>query len=701
MSDHPQFAAALVLALDVFCRRARSGKRFSIKCRHITSVLAKFFEYLWISDIYNLSGVQIDILRELIQSIGRGGWQDALCIRERLSGWVLAGGLPGELVSSNGKSVVTERFCSALGTNANGQEAVLYAAFLDAAREGAIVKSSGAASCSASDIEDELPESTQYSQSTLREVMTTLNYLFDLPLGVGTKIYPFPDIQGMAKRHGRGASRTKNLGIAEAGKLLAECVRWIYQIGPRLVELVRQLSECVIQSSSESREVLGHNLDEFLRISSLRAELDTILPGPISGLDSKRTEHRSMTVRSAIVLLQTAVFVVVATMNARRRDEVIHRKYGIHQGFIVALDAELGLFKGEFYVEKTLLDYDFFYVNQITVDACSLLETLQEIYFKVDHVLGRRLVDEIPPRERSLFSYRRMSRIAGIGAELCWYEFDIGRGVGRWFVQLALGADTRLRPHPHMFRRFYALVYYYQYSNATLQALSQQMGHRSLLSTLVYVTDGTSRKEGERIKDVIGSPRAQGIRLQNKATQKELDKVSDELLFDTVLEVLEGTAVSGGYPRYIRHVHRMLLKSVDYDEENFRQASKRIVQILKSRGHEPQPMPHGQCNAGRSASSHLAACGKAYDRRFRKELTSPITCSGCSYQSFNEGYLEALKIDLASQKKRLGSIVGVERLVLEKLIKDTESVIFFHMKRMGLLGESDACRSSITIDRSE
>lgn len=429
LSAYPPFAAMLVLALDAFARRAISEKNFVGRCRILAAILAKFLEYLWIQDIFVLSEFRDASWRELIRAIGRGGWQEALRIHERLSDWLQAGGDPGELVSANGKSIVTGRFGPALGTNVNGQEAVLYAMLLNALPREATAESKWAAFQAVANTEDEMSHSARYSQSTLREVMKALNFLFDLPLGLGADVYPFANIQTTAKRYGRAPSRTRNLGIAEAGKLLAECTRWIYQIGPKLVDLVRLLGDCVAQSSNESREVLGHNLDEFLRTSELRAELDVLLPAPVIALDSKRTESRTMTVRSAILLLQTAVFIVVATMNARRRDEVIHRKYGIHQGFITTLDAELGLYQGEFYVEKTLLDYELFYVNQITVDACSLLEALQETYLRVDQALGRRYADDVPHRERSLFSYRRMSRITGIGADLCWYEFDVTRGV--------------------------------------------------------------------------------------------------------------------------------------------------------------------------------------------------------------------------------------------------------------------------------
>lgn len=411
LSDHVPFAAALVLALDAFIAHTVSEKGFAARCKTVVVTLAKFFEYLWTHNIFELSAVSPDDWHRLIESLGCGGWQRALQIRDRLASWVLAGGDPKTLVSANRKNIVTERFAEALGTNVVGQEAALYATLLDRVPRRATARSLRAAFESIDDIDDEISSGAQYSRSTLREVMLTVNHLFELPLGVGTSVFPYPHVQRFARRYGKPPSRTRNLGVAEAGDLLTECVKWIYQIGPKLVELISAIADCVAKSANDSRVVLGHELNAFLQASELRAELDSLLPSPILHLDSERNDLKSMTVRGALLFLYTAVFIVVASMNARRRDEILHRKYGIHQGFIVAISEELGLYQGEFYIEKTLLDYEKFYVNQFTVDACALLESVQTVFDRTDRLLGHRNVEAVPERERSLFSYRRMSRI--------------------------------------------------------------------------------------------------------------------------------------------------------------------------------------------------------------------------------------------------------------------------------------------------
>ncbi len=155
-------------------------------------------------------------------------------------------------------------------------------------------------------------------------------------------------------------------------------------------------------------------------------------------------------------------------------------------------------------------------------------------------------------------------------------------------------------------------------------------------------------------------------------------------MFDTVSQIVEGKPVSGGYPRYIRHVHRLLSKRVEFAEADLRSISLRIVEILKKRGHGPQPFRHGQCNAGSKTSSHLANCRDKKNHVLRKEGASARTCANCPFHSFNEGYLRTLKSDLADLSRSVLNAVGVERASITRSISDVTKVIKLHVSRMGL-----------------
>ncbi|WP_175145204.1 site-specific integrase, partial [Paraburkholderia phenoliruptrix] len=513
--DQPSFAAAIVLALNEYYRRSITEKAFRRRATNLAKNLAKFFEYMWFRNGTSVSSVDRESWDELIRSIGNGGWERALAIRERLIEHIQDGGDLTRLTRNSwSPNVATEAFRRALGTNVQGQETAHYVKIIKLARS----HHHDQLDMSEFICEDEQPAELM-SRSSLREVMAALNYLFDLPLGLGASAYPYPNLQDTAKKYGKPISRTRNLGVTEAGLLLSEGCRWIYEIGPRIVDLLEELFSCSGYTGKvDLQRFVVSELQSKFATSKAREHLDSLLPSPMTGLDSPAPNSSTMTLRRAILLLYTAVFVVVTSMNARRRDEVVHRKFGIHSGYIKSVSIELGLFEGKFYLEKTHMDYEDFYVNQLTVDASNLLESIQRIYVDFDKAAGRCTWSATPVRERSLFSYRRLSWTAGIGAEHCWYEFESCRGAAEQFVRLALGDEATLIATPHMFRRFYALVYYYQYSNATLQALSQQLGHRNLLTTMIYVLDGANRKEGQRIKDAMDTgalKRERALRIQH------------------------------------------------------------------------------------------------------------------------------------------------------------------------------------------
>jgi len=626
-------------------------------------------------------------MNDLIKLISRGGWQNALNIGERIKKLEISSSIVSNLVTRRGQQIsfVSDKLCAALGTNARGQETVAYANVLAEIGENKNKNETERIDALYERLSHVARKKTM-SRSSLREIMNGLNYLFDLPFDLGVKMVPYPNFQAIADRYGKVAARTRNLGAAEAGLLLSEACRWIYEIGPLVVTLVDQMSNRVVKAASEKRQVLGYDLDEWLAASAVRTSLDALLPRPLVGIDSGISSHR-MTVRRVILLLYTAVFVVIASMNARRKGEIIHRKYGIYAGFISTISEELSLFEGEFYIEKSYMDYAKFYVNKITLDASRLLESLQGSFDAVDLALKRRDVSNTPARQRALFSYRRFSRIEGVGFELCWYEFDTSRGVAREFVNLALGTGAKLVLTPHMFRRFYALIYYYQYTNASLQALSQQLAHRTLLSTLTYITDDVNRKETERIIRVIDDRTGRlkrAIAKENSSVAGQMAMVSDELLLDTVLDILEGAGVSGGYAKYIHYVHRLLGKNVSFAASDLKTMSKRIVELVKKRGHVPQPMRHGQCNIGRSTSTYLANCRDDETLELRKELASAKRCSTCPFHSCNRGYLATLKEDLAGLKNNVAFSVGIERARILQTINDIEKVIVLHSHRIGL-----------------
>lgn len=639
ITEQPRFAACMVLAVSAYWSSANTQKTRDVRAKSVASSLAKFLEFAWMKDKFELSSWTKEDFRSLATELAEGGWQHALKIKDRLleayektfqSDFSMLLRPPNGLDQG---SICTATFQAQLGTNVQGQEVKIYHKALVEGAPGLDSKIKDAASIRNvfAAIVPKRP-----STSMLRETFAVLNYAYDLPFGLGLSALPFEDGHISAKKLGRPCGRTANLTADQAARLFAESFRWVYSYGPKIVILLGEICEAVIQSHEEGRVVLGHDLDDVLQRSSSRQWLDQHLPMPVKGIDVVRTAAKSLSVRELILSLMSACFFLAATMNARRKDEISHRRFGLHKGCVKMVDEVLGLFEGEFYVEKTVCDYVSFYVNKATRDVVQLLEGIQILFDEVDVALGRGDPTSLPARERSLFTYRRISRIEGIRIERCWFDFEGNRprGNARRFVEFALG-EQKVKITPHMFRRAYALIFYYRYSNATLQALSFQMRHHSLGTTFVYVTDpwfvadaasiAAAFKDGE-------AKRQYALSLEARSFERKLGEVADELLIETVSSLLAGEPSLGSYARFVRFVHSKLSASIKFDEASLREASIKISSILRHRGHRPLCMPHGQCMAGTTRSIHLARCNvkgelgwTAAGRRQRCVHDVPIT----------------------------------------------------------------------------
>ena len=375
-------------------------------------------------------------------------------------------------------------------------------------------------------------------------------------------------------------------------------------------------------------------------------------------------------------------------MNARRRDEITHRKFGLHIGCIRSEDEELGVFKGTFYIEKTLQGYLDFYVNKTTKQAIKLLEEIQHVFDGANVSLGRASVSSSPPKEQSLFGYHRFSRIDGLKADRCWYSFtsDAATGQASYFLRRALGANFALSPHPHMFRRLYALVFIYQYENASLQALSAQLGHDDLSATEIYVTDPAMRDEAERIEfkmDVTGSRRTRAFAAHLQALRSEIDIVRDEKLLETVLSILNGEPASGGYPRFIKRFYRRISGRIDFSQLDITAQAQAIKEIVKTRGHSPKTMRHGQCMAGSQLPAHGARC-RSETGNLEAKNASPTTCFKCPQHYLSKAYLKNLERDLETlyAASRDDKLTAFERKRAAIDSDNLQKIIEFHRGRL-------------------
>ena len=209
-----------------------------------------------------------------------------------------------------------------------------------------------------------------------------------------------------------------------------------------------------------------------------------------AGLDTELT-HRTLRMAPNQVdpdrflrLTAAACFVVIAGLSARRIGEIMD--LGAHCTF-VDMDGHHWI---RIYIEKTLRTYD-----QMPIPAAvhHAIECLEEISAEARAETG----------DDSLWQYRskhggRFVRLRPNG-ELN----NLSRFVGE-------DIHKRWKFHPHQFRRFFAMVYFWRYEPGDIAALAHHLRHFELEMTRQYVTDdGFSRiwqdVAEERQRDVLAS----------------------------------------------------------------------------------------------------------------------------------------------------------------------------------------------------
>jgi len=678
------FVAAIVLVTDALMQKSGNAKSRGSHVRLAICILIKFFEFIWLRDKFHISDLTSEDFDEFAKAFAKGGWAEALKIEDRLKSAISANPeLVNELVRRKGKSnlhINRNGLKRLVGSNLHSND------INDYFRKLVVESLNGA-----------VLESTSFSKkkprpmgvSTISHVLAILNNLFDLPNSFGINYVPYPDSRRLASHLGVPPTVTKNMGVREATAVVGHAYRWLYEYGDDIVALIAGACAQVVEAHKKKRKMKGLNLDRWLASSTIARDLEHKIGVKIIGVDSPRNrKHGVLTLRDVLLLFFTACFKLVAMMNARRKDEIIHPKYGLHYGFTKVIDEELAIFQGNFYLEKTLKDYLEFYVNRTTRDVALYLEKIQDCFEEVNVELGRPSQSEQLWSERSLFSYQRFSKAHGISETINSYLYDPTdpQNAGYKFHRLAFEGESLITPHPHMFRRMYSLIFMYQHEIPSMLALRQQLDHRSLKSTQVYLNDPITRIERESIGRKLGvsaQKRAEIFALHLRGVQEEIDLIRDEKLIEIILSIIEGQPTSGGYPKFIKKFYARISKKLDFSQLKNEAAAKEVARIVSEKGHSPNPSREGTCMAGGLRRSSASRC-RDDDGVLRKENANVTLCGKCAFGFLNEAYVNNLEEDLTLSQRHLqsGHLQGLEekRTVID--IANLKSMIAYHRDRL-------------------
>ena len=183
-------------------------------------------------------------------------------------------------------------------------------------------------------------------------------------------------------------------------------------------------------------------------------------------------------------LTAAACFVVIAGLSARRIGEIMD--LGAHCTF-VDMDSHHWI---RIYIEKTLRTYD---QMPIAIAVHLAIECLEEISAEARAETG----------DDSLWQYRSKHNGRFVRLRPNDELNNLSRFVGQ-------NIHERWKFHPHQFRRFFAMVYFWRYEPGDVDALAHHLRHFELEMTRQYVTDdGFSRiwqdVAEERQRDVLAS----------------------------------------------------------------------------------------------------------------------------------------------------------------------------------------------------
>jgi hypothetical protein len=697
MADNEQLFWIIVAALDTYLLRQKGSKSHHIIVSDIFRMLLKIFEYMWLHGFYDPRCAPVSSWEDLREALVDGGWVAALKIEKRVVERLASDetSVSEFIYKTKGKGrshthSVKSIFLVLMGTNVAARELVSIKNLLLQADQDSSLRDSGDLSLYRRSPKN--PMSTTMLKQTLR----VFDLLGDIPSTLRVQNLPSQSGYDFAEKYGRKGGRTENIDPDTWAKLLSHSYKWIYDYGPSVIELVNSLAlhlepyyDAHMQRRARQDSSVKPYRSQLIRKTLPKIEevqaLEELIGKKITNLVRKKNAKGETSVYAILNQLFSSCFVVIASMNGRRQDEVLGRTIGLHMDSMWFLDEKLGISECEFYIEKTAKDYVPYLINDVTRRAIELLREVAEVAWSWRALVNTERKD-CETRERKLFIFPDF-----VGAKKgvpLWFAFNANVDKSsESFVSDALGnGANKFRVAPHMFRRAYGLLYHYRYENSSLVALTQKYGHIDTATTLHYVTDNPTVPYQKVAASKWSAPVAVVSRAQAdhmNQMRETIREVGEEKLRAYVLDVIQGARVfSGGFQRLVSRFHRRLGLQISYRSLDAERQSEKLSDALIERGHSPYPYPATTCMAG-SFRKH-AACGVDNGKPAR-EKASPSVCGKCIYSDTSKEHLAALEIDERCMTDSLrGGATTVSDLKRKEDLSNLRRIIALHKKRLGV-----------------
>lgn len=488
-------------------------------------------------------------------------------------------------------------------------------------------------------------EFSQLTSGALSTQFCWFNDLNSLPSNLdGLRFHPIDNPFQLAKSltNNRG-SRTSNLGVAQAISLLTTSIKWIYEYGPLANKIIGDArADFAVQPRRKRKVWLESNNDVKLLSFKIGRKITHWAEN-----QSTVPVNESYTMDKVVASLQGACAIIIAALNARRAREICDAYYGLRIGDLEEPEKGTLIRKATFYIEKTYRDRHTFYVNKLTTDAIKCLEDLKSASHPLKHCA--------PKKGDSLFDIGRMT-VNGPNREVHFF-FGLDNKRTRslsTFLKFFTEIDAdACETTPHMFRRFFSILFLYRYDNAELRALSQHLRHREISGTRCYVTDPDNRELADGITTKYGENSPQRIRAEKLSQSLNLEgadlsdvmtEVGKERLASVISHILCDGRTGGGFSRVVRKYYRIMLSNVEFSDEPISTQIDSLRDKLDERGFHPFPFLHGDCYAGIHQSKAQAKCRT--EGEINHVRASPELCRKCMFHYNSEEHMSGLRDEL-------------------------------------------------------
>ena len=322
-----------------------------------------------------------------------------------------------------------------------------------------------------------LPESDDQTVSWihLARCLEVFNYLYVhrryLDDTLLFKPFVGTSVSKKAQAIGARVGRTRSIPIKQGITMIERSVRWVIDYAPQLLEISEKVNQIFRTSSSSTRASL---CQELLFASRSGQDL-RCSPWPLNGIVRTQTEYEflsfekrnGISLRQAMLFLQTACAVVIAAFSARRAAEITSLKAGC----IKQHNSNIWL---TIFIHKTLQAEDTVPVPEIVKEAVSVLEKISA-KARSDRGDDRlfQFSSEYASWSADTISGKLSSNIEDFG-----FYLDIPKWKGELWQFKA-----------HQFRRFFAILYVYIYDLGDFGVLSYYLRHFNPEMTRHYIRD--------------------------------------------------------------------------------------------------------------------------------------------------------------------------------------------------------------------